>query len=43
MQGVRFFGDGAKTHSIVMSSTPPTVRFVNTTRLENRPDVKVRL
>jgi fructose-1,6-bisphosphatase II len=43
LQGVRFTGDGAKTHSIVMSSTPPTVRFVNTTRLENRPDVKVRL
>ena len=43
LQGVRFTGDGAKTQSIVMSSTPPTVRFVDTTRLENRPDVKVRL
>lgn len=43
LQGVRFTADGAKTQSIVMSSTPPTVRFVGTMRLENRPDVKVRL
>ena len=35
-------GDGAHTQSIVMNSTPSRVRFIETTHLENRPDVKVR-
>ena len=42
LRGVRFTGDGAHTQSIVMNSTPPRVRFIETTHLENRPDVKVR-
>src|SRR5580658_84199 len=42
LRGVRFTGDGAHTHSIVMNSTPSRVRFIETTHLENRPDVKVR-
>ncbi len=40
--GVRFTGDGSRTQSIVMTSAPPTVRFIDTVRLENKPDVKVR-
>jgi fructose-1,6-bisphosphatase II len=40
--GVRFTGDGTHTQSIVMNSNPARVRFVDTTRLENKPDVKVR-
>jgi fructose-1,6-bisphosphatase II len=42
LQGVRFTGDGVHTQSIVMTSTPARVRFIDTTRLENKPDVKVR-
>ena len=42
LQGVRFTGDGAHTQSIVMTSTPARVRFIDTTHLENKPDVKVR-
>ena len=42
LRGVRFTGDGAHTQSIVMNSMPARVRFIETTHLDNRPDVKVR-
>ena len=42
LRGVRFTGDGAHTQSIVMTAHPARVRFIDTTRLENKPDVKVR-
>src|ERR1043165_5825598 len=42
LKGVRFFGDGTRTQSIVMTSVPPRVRFIDTVHLENKPDVKVR-
>src|SRR5579872_1504102 len=42
LRGVRFTGDGAHTQSIVMTSSPARVRFLETTHLENKPDVKVR-
>jgi fructose-1,6-bisphosphatase II len=42
LQGVRFTGDGTHTQSVVMTSTPARVRFLDTTHLENKPDVKVR-
>ena len=42
LRGIRFTGDGAHTQSIVMTSQPARVRFVDTTHLENKPDVKVR-
>jgi fructose-1,6-bisphosphatase II len=42
LRGVRFTGDGMHTQSIVMNSSPARVRFIETTHLENRPDVKVR-
>jgi fructose-1,6-bisphosphatase class II len=42
LQGVRFFGDGTRTQSIVMTHLPARVRFVDTVHLENKPDVKVR-
>jgi fructose-1,6-bisphosphatase II / sedoheptulose-1,7-bisphosphatase len=42
LQGVRFTGDGTHTQSIVMTSSPARVRFIDTTHLENKPDVKVR-
>jgi len=42
LKGVRFFGDGIRTQSIVMTLTPAKVRFIDTVHLENKPDVKVR-
>ena len=42
LRGARFTGDGTHTHSVVMTSTPARVRFIETTHLENKPDVKVR-
>jgi fructose-1,6-bisphosphatase II len=42
LQGVRFTGDGTHTQAIVMTLTPARVRFIDTTHLENKPDVKVR-
>jgi fructose-1,6-bisphosphatase class II len=42
LQGVRFFGDGTRTQSIVMTLNPARVRFIDTVHLENKPDVKVR-
>jgi len=42
LRGVRFTGDGVHTQSIVMTSSTPKVRFIETTHLENKPDVKVR-
>jgi fructose-1,6-bisphosphatase II len=42
LKGVRFTGHGVHTDSVVMLSNPARVRFVDTTHLENKPDVKVR-
>src|SRR5579883_2123743 len=42
LQGIRFTGDGTHTQSVVMISHPARVRFIDTTHLENKPDVKVR-
>jgi fructose-1,6-bisphosphatase class II len=42
LKGVRFFGDGIRTQSIVMTLNPARVRFIDTVHLENRPEVKVR-
>jgi fructose-1,6-bisphosphatase class II len=42
MQGVRFFGEGTRTSSIVMTRKNGKVRFVDSIHLAKRPDVKVR-
>ena len=42
LRGVRFFGDGIRTHSLVMRFEDRQVRFVDAVHLEKRPDVKVR-
>jgi fructose-1,6-bisphosphatase class II len=42
LRGIRFTGDGSHTQSVVMTSSPARVRFIDTTHLENKPDVKVR-
>lgn len=42
LKGVRYFGDGTRTSSLVMTLEERKVRFVDTVHLENRPDIKVR-
>ena len=42
MRGVRFFGDGTRTSSIVMQSDPPRIRFVDTIHVESHKDVRIR-
>jgi fructose-1,6-bisphosphatase II len=42
LKGVRFFGDGARTHSLVMSTEPHYVRFVDTIHVREDENVKIR-
>src|ERR1700726_2170706 len=42
MKGVRFFGEGTRTSSVVMTLRTGKVRFVESIHLEKGPDVKVR-
>ena len=42
MKGVRFFGDGTRTSSVVMQSNPPRVRFIDTIHVEQSRMVRVR-
>jgi fructose-1,6-bisphosphatase II len=42
MRGVRFFGDGTRTSSLVMQSDPPRVRFIDTIHVEQAGMVRVR-
>jgi len=38
LQGVRFFGDGYRTHSLVMTLAPNNVSFRDTVHLSRKPD-----
>lgn len=42
LQGVRFFGEGNRTSSLVLTMKSAKVRFIDTVHLERRRDVKVR-
>ncbi len=42
LRGVRFFGEGTRTQSLILTLEERQVRFVDTVHLEKRPDVKVR-
>ena len=42
MKGVRFFGDGVRTSSLVMQSQPARIRFIDTIHVEQAGMVKVR-
>ncbi|MBI2956391.1 MAG: class II fructose-bisphosphatase [Acidobacteria bacterium] len=42
LRGVRFFGEGARTHSLLLTLEPHRVRFVDSVHLERQTDVKVR-
>ena len=42
MRGVRFFGDGVRTSSLIMQTHPHRVRFIDSIHVDSRSDVKVR-
>ena len=42
MRGVRFFGDGIRTSSLIMQTHPHRVRFIDSIHVDSRTDVKVR-
>jgi len=42
MKGVRFFGDGVRTHSLIMQSKPARIRFIDTIHVEQTRMVRVR-
>ncbi len=42
LQGVRFFRDGIRSHCLVMTTSPPQVRFIDTIHVEDAPDAVVR-
>ena len=42
LKGVRFFGDGIRTHTLVMTTVPHQVRFIDTIHAKDDPDVKIR-
>src|SRR6266702_702694 len=42
LKGVRFFGDGTRTHCLVMMTIPHLVRFIDTIHAKNDPDVRIR-
>jgi fructose-1,6-bisphosphatase/sedoheptulose 1,7-bisphosphatase-like protein len=42
MKGVRFFGEGVRTSSIIVTLKTGKVRFIESIHLNQGPDVKVR-
>lgn len=43
LRGVRFFGDGTRTHTMVLAQDAGKVRFVDSIHLERRAEVAIRL
>src|SRR5690242_7192455 len=42
MKGVRFFGDGTRTSSVIMQNQPHQIRFVDSIHVAPETDVKIR-
>jgi fructose-1,6-bisphosphatase class II len=42
LRGVRFFGQGLRTHTLVMTNQPHQVRFIDAIHSTGDPDVKIR-
>ncbi|HEY3380382.1 MAG TPA: class II fructose-bisphosphatase [Vicinamibacterales bacterium] len=42
MKGVRFFGDGVRTSSLVMQTRPHLIRFIDSIYVEDGQDVRIR-
>jgi fructose-1,6-bisphosphatase class II len=41
MRGVRFFGDGVRTSSVIMQNNPHQIRFVDSIHVASKADVKI--
>jgi fructose-1,6-bisphosphatase class II len=42
MRGVRFFGEGIRTNSVIMQNEPHQIRFIDSIHITAKKDVKVR-
>lgn len=42
LQSVRFFADGIRTHTLVMTTSPRQVRFIDTIHVEDTPNPVIR-
>jgi fructose-1,6-bisphosphatase II len=42
MRGVRFFGDGTRTSSVIMQNEPHQIRFIDSIHVSPAADVKIR-
>ena len=42
MRGVRFFGDGTRTSSVIMQNDPHQIRFIDSIHVSAKQDVKIR-
>jgi fructose-1,6-bisphosphatase class II len=42
MKGVRFFGDGIRTSSVIMQNNPHRIRFIDSIHVTAKKDVKIR-
>ena len=42
LKGVRFFGEGVRTTSMILTLDERQVRFIDSVHLEKRPDIRVR-
>jgi fructose-1,6-bisphosphatase class II len=42
MRGVRFFGDGIRTNSVIMQNDPHYIRFIDSIHVSGGRDVKIR-
>src|SRR5690242_10592863 len=42
MKGVRFFGDGIRTSSVIMQNDPHRIRFIDSIHVSERADVRIR-
>ncbi|HZT77914.1 MAG TPA: class II fructose-bisphosphatase [Vicinamibacterales bacterium] len=42
MRGVRFFGDGIRTSSVIMQNEPHRIRFIDSIHVAGSSDVKIR-
>jgi fructose-1,6-bisphosphatase/sedoheptulose 1,7-bisphosphatase-like protein len=42
LKGVRFFGEGIRTHTLLMTTLPHQVRFIDAIHAKDDPTVKIR-
>ena len=42
MRGVRFFGDGTRTSSVIMQNAPHRIRFIDSIHVSTHRNVKIR-